>query len=174
MKLNYPFTEADSQRAYDAWGANCGPNALAVCLNMTLDAIRPCLGDFESKRYMSPTMMKVAIAAAGAYIPSDHRGENLVWPTFGLVRIQWHGPWMATGANPKWAYGRTHWIHVRESDLESWTFDVNGGWRTTQDWAKTIAPVLAKSVPRSNGEWSLTHSWEVSKAKKLEASQCNT
>lgn len=48
---------AEADRAYDAWGCNCGPGAIAAIMNMRLDAIRPLLGDFERKRYTNPTLM---------------------------------------------------------------------------------------------------------------------
>ena len=40
MNLTYPFTESDSQRAFDEWGANCGPNALAFALQIPLSAAK--------------------------------------------------------------------------------------------------------------------------------------
>ncbi len=162
MNFSYPFTEQEANAAYHAWGANCGPNALAVCLNMTLDQIRPHLGDFEVKRYMSPTMMKFAIASVGAVFKNLY---STSWPQHGVARIQWCGPWTEPGVNPKWAYRQTHWVHSRrKSQTEVWVFDVNGGWRSLASWEKEIVPGLTASVPRANGKWFLTHGWEVTPA----------
>jgi len=45
---------AEAQTAWDVWGCNCGPGAIAAILNMRLDEVRPLMGDFESKRYTNP------------------------------------------------------------------------------------------------------------------------
>lgn len=151
---NNPFTEADSHRAFEAWGANCGPHALAVCLNLSLDQIRLHLGDFEKKRYMSPTMMKLAVYAAGWTFTPRHS-----LPAHGLVRVQWHGPWMA---NARWAYGYTHWIHCCQDERSDFhIFDVNGGWRPQVRWQDEVATAIMRSIKRSDGKYSFTHFWDV-------------
>lgn len=48
------FTIDDATRAYDVWGANCGPGALAAALDKTLDDVRPHLVNFDRKRYTNP------------------------------------------------------------------------------------------------------------------------
>jgi hypothetical protein len=37
--MKYPFTESDLQSAFDNWGANCGPTALAFALQRPLSEI---------------------------------------------------------------------------------------------------------------------------------------
>lgn len=157
----YPFTEEDGKRANNEWGANCGPGALAVCLGITLDQIRPklaCCG-FEAKGYMSPTMMQQAIEDCGYRI--DWTVPRDVLPFSGLVRVQWNGPWTAPGMNPKWAYNYTHWISSVRWDCDWWVFDVNGGWRTFDSWKSEIVPLLTGSIKRADGKWSITHAWEI-------------
>src|SRR3546814_15629111 len=51
------FTAVEAAAAYDAWGCNCGPAAIAAVIGLTLDELRPELGDFEVKRYTNPTLM---------------------------------------------------------------------------------------------------------------------
>src|SRR5580700_11291869 len=52
MTVNPPrFTPADADRAYEEWGMNCGPSALAAVMGMTFDEVRPHMGDFERKHY---------------------------------------------------------------------------------------------------------------------------
>ena len=78
--MTYPpevrFTIDEANRAYDAWGANCAPGAIAAILGLTLDQIRPHLGDFERKRYTNPKLMFDSLR----YAP-------LTWPDFGLARV---------------------------------------------------------------------------------------
>jgi hypothetical protein len=61
----YTFSEEDSRKAYEEWGANCGPNALAFALQTTLAAVRPHIREFPARRYTSPTMMEQALYTLG-------------------------------------------------------------------------------------------------------------
>lgn len=63
--LSYPFSAEDFVRANNAWGANCGPAALAFALHTHIDAVRSAIPDFERRRYTSPTMMKHALTTLG-------------------------------------------------------------------------------------------------------------
>jgi hypothetical protein len=56
--LTYPFTEQDAQKAYDDWGANCGPNALAFAMGLHIDKVKGLIRGFDSRGYTSPTMMR--------------------------------------------------------------------------------------------------------------------
>ena len=175
--LIYPFTEEESRQALDEWGANCGPNALAFALGKTLDEVRPLLVGFEEKRYTNPTMMRDALSRAGVsfQIQKPRADDTMFQKTKSLVRIQWHGPWTEPGANPRWAYRQTHWICTFRCDDVSlvrggdpWrcmnmplVFDCNGRLKTYSDWNAEIVPLLTKSIPRANGDWSPTHVWRL-------------
>jgi hypothetical protein len=156
--IRYPFTEADSQRAYDEWGANCGPNALAFALQVPLDRIRGAIPGFEEKRYTSPTMMAAALGNLGVGYRSVLRVAAVA--ELALVRVQFTGPWTAPGANPKWAYGHTHWIAAwRWPGLN--VFDVNGGVMSFEEWKAEIIPALTGAIPRADGGWRHTHVWQL-------------
>jgi hypothetical protein len=157
LPLRIAFTQEDAERAHREWGANCGPCALASTLGCSLDDLRPHLGCFESKGFMSPTMMKQAIIAAGY----RHYETAYAAPIHGLLRVQWEGPWMKPGVPARVAYGFTHWIAAKLINGESWIFDVNGGWRTRESWDREIAPIIAASIKRADGGWHFTHRWEV-------------
>lgn len=173
MTITYPFTQADSQAAYDEWGANCGPNALAFALQVSLSKVRPLIPDFERKRYTSPTMMKAALETAGqkfrTVLPSPFSKPGLVdiEPMFSefmtLVRIQWAGPWTEPGANPRWAYRHTHWITTWTERGVPLIFDCNGGIQGIETWERDIVPAIVEMIPRANGEWFPTHIWRLIK-----------
>jgi hypothetical protein len=170
--MNYPFTEEDAQRAYDEWGCNCGPTALAFALQIPLDAVRSLIPDFEERRYTSPTMMRMALENAGVLFTKCRidRSSMFQWEPC-LVRIQWAGPWTDKGANPKWAYRQTHWIATYMVQRQAaMVFDVNGGVRGFQSWEKEIVPVLTDSVPRANGEWWPTDVWKLEPESRQAAS----
>ena len=163
MKLPL-FTCADAMSAYNEWNANCGPGALAVVAGLSLDEIRPHLGEFEQKGYTNPTLMfdclKRLSLSWSLLKPPD-------WPAFGLVRIQWEGPWMEPGVPLRARYRHTHWVASARRNGSIGVFDINcmnngTGWVSLEEWTRVIAPFLIeRSVKRGNGKWSLTHALEV-------------
>lgn len=173
MTTNPPalrFTVVDAERAYDEWGCNCGPAAIAAIFGLTLNALRPHLGDFEAKGYTNPTLMR-EIMLRMAPCAFDMRGPSYpgerCWPWFGLARIQWDGPWCKPGVPARAAYRHTHWVgSCLRAPGDVGIFDVNamasGGWIALRDWSDTLVPWLLKQVvPRASGKWWITHTIEV-------------
>ncbi len=157
------FTHEEAQRAGDEWGANCGPGALAAVLNLTLDQVRPHLGDFEAKHYMNPQLMVAALKSLGVDLNKKH--DLMLWPENGLVRVQWEGPWTAPVVPRRKRYRHTHWVAARQGH-HTMIFDINcigvGGWVSVQEWKYQVVPWLLKQVePEANGKWHITHCIEV-------------
>ena len=159
------FSEADANRANDAWGANCGPGAIAAVMGMTLDGIRPHLGDFESKGYTNPLLMGHALRSIGR--PWRRISQKpLSWPEYGLARVQWEGPWTAPGVPERVRYRHTHWIAAC-ADYTHGTaiFDINCirvGWVSLEVWREKVVPwLLSECEPKADGNWHLTHAIEV-------------
>jgi hypothetical protein len=167
------FTLADADHAYEEWGANCGPGALAGVLGLTLDAVRPHLPGFDEKRYTNPAMMFAALRSLGV---AYHRVDPFTtegqarrhWPTLGLVRIQWEGPWTKPRVPIRARYRHTHWIGAAKAPLDDvGIFDINcinngSGWVALADWEAIVVPhILATCVPRASGAWHQTHVLEL-------------
>jgi hypothetical protein len=154
-------------KAHDEWGANCGPGALAAIMNMTLDAVRPHLKDFDKKHYTNPTMMYAALNSIGAKWRLIKPLKS--WPRHGLVRVQWEGPWTKPGVPMGARYRHTHWVAASKRYAEDniAVFDINAinngtGWISLVDWCEQLAPWLMKEiVPKSNGRWHITHVIEI-------------
>jgi len=172
------FTEADSERAHAEWGANCGPHAIAVVCGLTLDELRPHMGDFEAKHYTNPSLLWAVLKRLGA----RHRALPLTWPNtgtprwpeWGLARIQWEGPWTEPGVPVAAAYRHTHWVAVAIRDGNVGINDVNcmnngTGWVAVADWVQTVVPHLTETIPRATGGWHPTHLLEVRRANDPEA-----
>lgn len=170
------FTQADGIRAHEDWGCNCGPGALAAIMGMTLDQIRPHMGDFEKKSYTNPSLMFSALKSVGARWSKTEFGysseaKRLEWPKHGLARIQWGGPWMAEGAPPRWRYRQTHWVGSRGNPARGGglgIFDINAmsdggsGWVSREDWERVLVPwIIKECVPRADGKWHITHAIEI-------------
>lgn len=160
------FTHADSNRAHDEWGANCGPGALAVVAGLSLDDLRPHLGEFEQKGYTNPTLMFDCLKRLNL---QWSRTKPADWPTFGLVRIQWEGSWMEPGVPLRARYRYTHWVAGARRNGSIGVFDINcmnngTGWVSLEEWSRVIAPFLIEHCcKRGNGKWSLTHAIEVAR-----------
>lgn len=158
------FSADDADKAYEAWGANCGPTALAAIAGLTLDEVRPYMGDFEAKHYTNPTLMWAALCSIGK--PWYQIGRS--WPRHGLVRIQWEGPWTDAGVPPQARYRYTHWIGAAiTEDQRIGVFDINcidngTGWTALDDWKRLVVPALTGLYPKASGGWHVTHGVEVS------------
>ena len=158
------FGETEAEAAWAAWGCNCGPAAVAAVTGLTLDEVRPHLGDFERKRYTNPTLMWAILNSLGVRYRVYRRSQD--WPQFGLVRVQWEGPFTQPGAHPKARYRHTHWVGAATATRGVGIFDVNcldsGGWVYQRDWADIIVPhILQACVPMASGGWHLTHVVEI-------------
>lgn len=169
------FTAADAERAFDDWGANCGPGAIAAICGLSLDALRPQMGDFERKRYTNPTLMWATLRNLGVRFKVNTRAPS--WPEYGLARVQWEGPWTAPGVPERARYRHTHWVGAQWSAArrEYGIFDINAmcqtaagpycGWTSLEDWRGFIVPwILERCEPEADGRWHLTHSVEIERA----------
>ena len=166
--LIYTFSEHESRHAYETWGANCGPNALAFALQMPLEGVRPHIPQFDKRCYTSPSMMAAALESLGhrvLKITNRLARHTVIEQMFhdrpALVRIQWTGPWIVDGKPQKWAARQTHWIVCWCDEGLSLVFDVNGGIREFSDWQTEIVPPLTQSVPRCDGGWYPANIWRV-------------
>jgi hypothetical protein len=159
------FNVDDADRAHAEWGANCGPGALAAISGMTLDELRPHMGDFESKHYTNPTLMFECLKRLG--VRHHHvRPIPLTWPKYGLVRIQWEGPWTLPGVPMRARYRYTHWVGSARRGNVQGVFDINcidngSGWCSQENWTSIVVPYLCALYPRATGGWHITHAIEV-------------
>jgi hypothetical protein len=172
------FTAVEADAAHEEWMFNCGPGALCAVLGMKPAEIRPHTLDFEWRGYTNPTLM--AGILDGLRIPfkriwqwpGEAKPEKVVYPYFGLVRIQWAGPWTKPGVPMRARYRQTHWIAVNGSAkhgngpwLPRLVFDINamsaGGWIEFGVWKNTLVPWLLEGVPKATGDWWPTHCWEL-------------
>lgn len=167
------FTTEDMQRASDEWGCNCGPSALAAIAGLSLDEVRPLMGDFERKRYTNPTLMFDSLDRTKR---DWHRLKDAM-PTYGLLRIQWEGPWTEPGVPMRVRYRHTHWVAIQQHERmgiqypgkispAAGIFDCNamnsGGWIAFRDWSTELVPwILEECVPRANGRWHITHQVQI-------------
>jgi hypothetical protein len=146
------FNEQQSQKANEAWGANCGPHALAAACEITLDAARKLLLEFDDKRYTNPTMMEMALKIL--HRPNCRtRGLKIkTLPDHGLARIQWEGSWLDSNVPVFVAYRYTHWV-------ASWggyvfcTAMPDFGWMPEEDWLRRVTR-LAEAQYKG---WHVTH-----------------
>ncbi len=171
------FSLDDSVRAYEQWRFSCGPAALCAVLDMTPDEIRPHLGDFEQRGYVNPTQMLATLHTLKIKFRKLYQGlfstakswDNL--PNFGLIRVQFGGPWMAPEVPMAARYQHTHWVAVRNNPAmtpQRQVFDINamcaGGWIPFGEWKNEMMPWLVKeSNKRCDGTFFPTHCLEITR-----------
>jgi hypothetical protein len=175
------FTLAEFETANDAWGANCGPGALAAICGRPLDEVRQHLGS-NWPGYTNPTAMRRALESMGCRFKVERCDHPFLesgkeWPRWGLARIQWEGPWTDPGASPRWAYRHTHWVGSSQGTgsrgqplTDVWDVNTLGsiggfedGWSPLEWWSSDIVPRLTRDIPRATGGWHITHSIEVTR-----------
>lgn len=153
------FTMDDADRAFDEWGANCGPGAIAAICGISLDEVRPHMGDFEGKGYTNPTLLYAVLDSIGV---GYRKLRPAGWPAYGLVRVVWEGPWTKPNV-PARAWARhTHWIGTAVVNGDRGVFDINCmnngvGWVSFKEWGEVIAPFLARQDPKATGEWRVVN-----------------
>lgn len=165
------FTSEDARRAGDEWGFNCGSAALCAVLDMTPEEIRPHMLDFESRGHTTPTLMLDILKHLQIQYRQIYRSDNpsgVVALDYGLMRVQWGGPWTKPNVPMRARYRHTHWVGVRYSDSKREVFDVNamcaGGWLPWLEWAGQMVPwLLEQECPKGDGRWWPTHAIEVSR-----------
>jgi hypothetical protein len=136
-------------------------------MGMMLEEVRPHLGDFERKGYTNPKLMFETLDRIGR--PRRRIGRQL--PNFGLVLIQWEGPWTEPGVPPRAAYRHTHWVGwcTKSRYGDEAAFDVNAlggrdfnGWVYYAAWSTVVVPwIVQNCVPRGNGRWHVKLGIEV-------------
>lgn len=167
-RKNLAFTEAEANAAADDWNFNCGPAALCAVLAMTPAQLRPHLIDFERKGYTNPSLMFAVLNNLNVEFRKSYRSDFPPlpqlnpYPGFGLVRIQWGGPWTKDGVPMRVRYRQTHWVAARGENSAREIFDGNamgdGGWLPFRSWSENLIPWLIKEcVPKADGTWWPTH-----------------
>ena len=147
---------------------NCGPAALCAVADLLPDEAVSHLRGFDRKGYTNPSMMQQALGELGIKFERVYECLGLgvarspIYPSFGLVRVQWAGPWTKPGVPVVARYRHTHWIAASD-DMR---FDINamcvGGWLPRAEWETQLVPWLLKECePKATGEWWPTHCWQI-------------
>lgn len=168
MRKALRFTLDEAQQAADDWGFNCGPAAICAILDMTPEEIRPHLGDFETKCYTNPTLMLDILNRLKVKFCQTYRSDNpsnLTVVKFGLMRVQWGGPWTKPGVPMRVRYRHTHWAAINNGQE---VFDINamcaGGWLSWEEWSTQLVPwIIKECCQKGDGTWWPTHGIEINK-----------
>jgi len=147
---------------------NCGPAALCAVTGLRPIEALAVITHFAERGYTNPKMMAAALTAIGAswrrtWECSDAiKPEHPQFPEFGLVRVQWDGPWCKPGVPAVARYFHSHWIAVDDARI----FDINclcvGGWVPWLEWDTQVVPWLLKDT-KASGNWWPTKCWDVAR-----------
>lgn len=159
------YAPPDVSEAYEAWGANCGPCALAAILRKLVMSVRDLFDGFEARRYVNPTHMLAAIKAAGKRATTTpchdwregekhRRGRQL--PAYGLAFLQFSGGWWDTKPETV-QYRFTHWVGCADPRPGIvMIYDLNAGeWVPREQWLVDLFPNLL-AYNKCTGAWVRT------------------
>lgn len=165
------FVPPDVIAANDAWGANCGPTALAAVLGCPVMALRDAFSWFPRIAHTNPAHVEQALRlltlqgrtggwsrVGGTTWPVEANAQHgQDWPRSpfrGLGMVQWTGPW-TDDAEAGWAKRvapmHTHVIGLAEGGLGPMIYDCNqsiedipGAWLSRETWVTRTAPELLR------------------------------
>lgn len=147
----------DVDEAFEQWGCNCGPAALAAALGRECADVRPLVDPF--KGYMNATDMLIALHRADIRARTLSKPSRSFLEERGVIRIvlvQWNGSWDTV---PRAAATRRHWVASVATDAASLVYDVNeDGWITLDGWVASTVPQL---LPKRATGWSIAWAAEV-------------
>ena len=75
----------------------------------------------RAKHYTNQTLMNDALRSIGR----PWKNIGAIWPNYGLVRVQWEGPWTNPGVPMRARYRYTHWIGAETGRASIGIFDIN-------------------------------------------------
>jgi len=152
------YTPPDVEDAVAAYGATCGPAALAAIVERPLMTLRGLFRGFPRKPWVNPTDMMAALDRLG--IPIENRKR--AWPTYGLAFVQWDGPWTAPGVPVSVAYKHTHWVATSAEGGPRMVYDINAdGWLPGPEWDQRLVPALLTEIPGASGTYFVRWSCQV-------------
>lgn len=170
------YTPPDLLAAYDAWGANCGPGALAAALGVPVMALRDVFPWFPRTSHTTPTKLEEVLRALALQDRTGgwSRVSDGSTPDNGVSMVQFTGPWTDPArASEPWvrrvAPKFTHFVAVATAEGVPHVYDVNhgeaGGWLPALDWEVHTVPDLldfyrTERDKRVTG-WSVALRWRV-------------
>lgn len=151
------YKAADSQRAWNEWGANCGPHSIAAACGLTLDEVKGALLNFPgwmSPRHLKDTLLRlkwvhrdefVGPKSTVDFIWRKQRNEaRIIRPGNRMIaRIQWEGRWLNPGQPMNLAYRETHWVAMRNDHVLD-TVICAVQWVEKKDWLERIEDFCKK------------------------------
>lgn len=153
------------EAAYDEWGANCGPLAIAAATGRSLAEVRSALsmGSGRFKGYTNVLDVQAALRWLDVKVirtwskpPTSLLERDLVNGP-ALFMIQWGGPWMR---DPRAAARHRHLIAFRYGWIgpklgPRWVADVNipDVWCLLDAWAVLVPALLQPDG--GDGTWSI-------------------
>lgn len=151
------YVPTDIREQHDAWGANCGPFAVAALLGRQVADVRKIFTGWPG--YTNPTTIRTAIMRAHRTVSKT----TLEHVRSGLGFVQFEGPWEKGGARA--AYAHTHWVALARRTVEIapgefggdpvlFVYDTAsggdlGGWLPIEVYSEHVAPLYFE--PKATG-----------------------
>lgn len=158
--MNLPYTDEQSQKAYDDWQATCGHHSIAAASQRPLEDVRKAIPNYRG--WMSPMQILKTLfhLKQGFHYRKDLHTQDIPdSPNPQILRLQFEGSWLNPGVPAAAAYHHTHYIAVLGNEVMDPMIDSSvlidkSAWLETQDIRVT------QSKPKATG-WHFTHAWEI-------------
>lgn len=150
------FIPSDIETAYEEWGANCGPCALAAIVGKKLSEVHPHLAEFAKRKYMNPTHIKNALESMGIAF----RSLGAHFPQNGLAFVQWSG----FEKRPVFVqYQHTHWIAVKDGQYFEINTPPGDNWVSPALWERVMPAFIAEHIKGATGSYFVRTGIEIQK-----------
>lgn len=156
MAIEKLFTPPDLYEANEAWGANCGPGALAALLGEPVMGLRPLF----PKSWTTPTVMAAALRSKVQRYQQEVGMPLAQARGHGLAFLQVQGRW--DNAPERVQYRHTHWVAFARVSLKGagpllFIYDVNappaGGWLPFLLWDREVMAAICSRKAGASGLW---------------------
>lgn len=140
---SYPSAPHDVHVARAAFGANCGPAALAAILSLGVCDVMQLFPQFPERPTTAPRQMRRALEVCGLHVKNIEE-----FPKFGLALVAAEGPWSRWKRATGWTLRYTHWVAVRGQEV----YDINeAGWSSMESWSVSAASNFQGEWPKMSG-----------------------
>lgn len=145
------YTPPDVYAANTAWGASCGPGALAALLREPVMGLRALF----PRPWTTPTVMGAALRARSIRTRDEYQLPLDRVFGRGLAFLQLQGRW--DNAPVRVQYQHTHWISFHRLEGLLYVYDVNagdgGGWSPFKVWRDATLREICARHRGASGVW---------------------
>lgn len=162
MNLDIKFTQEELKQAKRTFGITSGIVAFSYLTGIPFEKAISLFPEFSKTNIVTPGSMLQQLTSNNMNVILC---EDTLWPSFGLVRIQWGGEWTYMEESVKDSRKHVYWLIARSKDDNVEVLDLYGffdkEWMLLDDWSNLLPDLLSRVEPQANGNWFITHTYDI-------------